>query len=413
LAPARLWQLGSLHVVSVHLLPAVLLCVDRILDGRRTAPAGGTLFAALTVSSLCSYYVGYQTFLTAGLYAAAGLATRGRPALRALGRLVAPVAIAAVVVGLVTVPYLILQRSGELPDYEGRGYTSLAFFAIFKFGVLGLLEFFVRPLRDGIPQYLTVTGMALALAGILRGARSPRAGLLLVAIAGMVLTIGPIYPAGPGVEPYTLPYDWLARVIPGFSAMRAPQRFGIVTTIAVCALAGLGLAAIRAALTGRGHRAIARILPLLIVTSLVVEVEPGRLAGHRLPLPGSLPAGVRWLSQHGDGGAVLHLPIERLDQYRESLAMYYSVFTWLPVANGYSSYPPRSYVALAEAAGRLPDPAALSEVLSLSEARWIYFNRRYLPRPQRARWHRMLAATLPIAFERGDVTVFRVPPPGP
>jgi hypothetical protein len=38
-APYRLWQLGNLHVISIHWMPLVLLGIDLALDGRRAGAA--------------------------------------------------------------------------------------------------------------------------------------------------------------------------------------------------------------------------------------------------------------------------------------------------------------------------------------------------------------------------------------
>src|SRR5262249_44310539 len=82
-APYRVWQVGNLHIVSIHWLPLVLLGVDLTLDGRRRAGAA-LLAAALMLSSLCSYYVGYTAFALAGAYALVRLVQRGRAGARAI-----------------------------------------------------------------------------------------------------------------------------------------------------------------------------------------------------------------------------------------------------------------------------------------------------------------------------------------
>src|SRR5204863_3998887 len=101
-APFRLWQLGNLHVISIHWLPLVLLGIDVTLDGRRRA--GGVLLAvALGLSSLCSYYVGYATFALGGAYAFARMLARRGDAAAALPALGAGFASAALGVALLTI----------------------------------------------------------------------------------------------------------------------------------------------------------------------------------------------------------------------------------------------------------------------------------------------------------------------
>src|SRR4029453_589142 len=76
---------------------------------------------------------------------------------------------------------------------------------------------------------------------------------------------GPTLPTRWVVLP--LPYRWLMETVPGFAAMRAPQRFGAVVTVAVAALAGLGLALARRRLAGR-PRAAALVALLAVVVTL-------------------------------------------------------------------------------------------------------------------------------------------------
>src|SRR5262249_14034098 len=81
-APFRFWQLGTLHVISTQSLPLVALGIDATLDrGGWRRPV--VLAAALVLSSLCSYYIGYAAFFLAAGYLVAGVIARGR---RGLGR---------------------------------------------------------------------------------------------------------------------------------------------------------------------------------------------------------------------------------------------------------------------------------------------------------------------------------------
>lgn len=410
IAPTRLWQLGSLHVVSIHLLPAVLLGIDLVLDRRRGAGPLALLVGALVGSSLCSYYVGYQAFVMAGLYGVVGVIARRGPSRAAVLRLAGAGAAAALLVALVTLPYLVLQRSGTLPNYEGRDYNSLAFYAIFKFGVAGMLEYFVRPLQHGIPQFLTWTALTLALAGTAAGRGTPRGRLVVIAIAGAVLSLGPLYGRPETGDLVSLPYDWLARAIPGFSAMRAPQRFGSLATVGVVALAGIGLAALRSALLARHWRRTALVAAVVAGLTACLEVHPGRLSARRMPYGPSLPRALTWLRSHGEGGAVLHLPLVRNNHNLESLMMYFSTFHWLPIANGYSSYPPRSYLELVDAATTMPAAGSLERALALVRPRWVVYYRRHVPVAAREAYERRLSGGLRLVEDFGDMVVYETPP---
>lgn len=396
LAPFRLWQLGNLHVVSIHLLPLVLLGIDLTLDRRAGAAGPLLLCAGLLVSGLCSYYVGYQAFLAAAVYGLGAVLVRRGEVGWELARLLAPASAAAVVMVLVALPYVRLQLGGELPDYADGRFDSFAFLGILKAGVRGMLSFFVLPRRDGIPLFLTYTALGLAAAGTVCWRGRPRAPLLGLLATGVVLTLGPRAEALPGVS---LPYEWLAAVVPGFSAMRAPQRFGALATLAVMPLAAFGLAWGRARLRGSPWAAA---LPLAVLLGFLVEVAPGELATRTLPVGESVPAVDRHLARYGDGGRVLYVPFSERWLFRESAFMYRSIFHWLPVVNGYSPYPPASYRHVAGLAERLPDPAALDAVLAAARPRWVVLLPQQLPAQDRARWEAVLGARLRLArrFER-------------
>ncbi|HEV7732155.1 MAG TPA: YfhO family protein [Candidatus Binatia bacterium] len=413
LAPYRLWQLGNLHVIAIQYLPLVLLGIDGILDRRRPRLATLLLGGALVASTACSYYVGYAAFVLACVYACAGLVGRRAARGRSIGLLALAATLAAIVVGLVTIPYVLLQRSGALPDQAQGGFDSLAFFGVLKFGVTGMLAWFVRPRVDGIPQYLGLVAMALAAAALVLRRGAPRGALTAVIVAGVVLYLGPIVPNPwtPGVVLPT-PYAWLAAVVPGFSAMRAPQRFGCLATVGVMTLAGLGLAALRARLRDRGQVRLAAVVPWVLAAVMLIEVRPPGLRAMNVPPEGSTPQAARWLREHGEGGVVLNLPFNRLELYRESGYLYDSIFHWSPIVNGYASYPPATYVAVGQAASTLPDPAALDAVLALVDVRWIVLHLGGIPPRYQPAWRTTLDAALQPVAEFPGAVIYAVPPTG-
>jgi hypothetical protein len=280
---------------------------------------------------------------------------------------------------------------------------------MFKFGLGGLLSWFVLPKHEGIPQFLTWGALAAASAALVWHRRGPVGALLAVTITGVVLALGPYAPSPFGPGTISMPYAWLAAIVPGFSAMRAPLRFGAVATLAVAALAGIGIAAARARLARAGRSRLATLLPIALVAMVLVEATPRHLTPLLLETGPALPPGVQWLAAHGEGGPLLNLPTNRLDLYRESLYMYYSTAHWLPMVNGYSSYPPATFLAVADAASRLPDPAALDDILRQVPLRWILFDRRRMRVEDRARWDATLSARLRVAHDSDVDVVYEVP----
>jgi hypothetical protein len=408
-APFRLWQIGNIHVISIHAFPLVPLGIDLALDGRRRA--GATLLAAgLVVSALCSYYVGYAAFALAGAYGlVAVLRRRDRGGIAAIA--IAGGA-AAVVVGLLTVPYLVLQRDGVIPTRsQASGFVSLAFLGVLREGPLGMARFFLWRRRDGVPLFLSLTAMALAVAGLVGHRRAPRGALVAAALAGYVLALGPNYVRSDGTL-VPLPYRWLVSLVPGFSAMRVPQRFGAITTFAVVGLAGLGTAWLGAALRARGRIHLARAMPVAIVVAALVEGWPGRVRTLEMPVGPTMPPAYAWLAAHGEGGPMIELPIKQFDLLAHSVAVYRSTAHWLPIANGYAAYAPESFGRIMSAADKLPSAAALDEMLAVAPFRWLLVKRSLVAPSARPAWDATLGARgLRVAADFGDMAIYEVPRP--
>src|SRR5262249_17667341 len=304
-APFRFWQLGNLHVISTQYLPLVALGIDATLDrGGWRWPAA--LAAALVLSSLCSYYIGYAAFFLGGGYLLAGGIAPGRGSVVHLPSVVVALMAAAAAVAVVSLPYLRLQQRHLIPRYETLGFANIGFVGMMRFGLRGLLGNYLVPGKEAFPHFLTYTALALATVGLIRHRRHPRAALLSVALGGVVLGLGPVWFALWGVVP--LPYRLFADIVPGFSAMRVPHRFGALASLGVVALAGLGLAAARRILRDRGRSRLAAALPLLILVMGLAESTPRGLRPAPMAVGDAVPPVYRWLATHGDGGPLLELP---------------------------------------------------------------------------------------------------------
>jgi hypothetical protein len=318
---------------------------------------------------------------------------------------------AALVVALVTIPYLLLQREGVIPHRDrDADMTSLAFLYLAVKGPAAYTSYFLTPRRDGIPQFLGYTMMACAALGLLLDRRAPRTALLAGGLTGWVLTLGPTLSLADGRQ-ISLPYRWLMDLVPGFSAMRIPQRFGALVTVAVTALAALGIAALRARLAGTRFRAIGAIVAAAVLGLALAEVRTPGIRTVPMPVGPSMPEAHRWLAEHGDGGALIEVPTSDGAPLLQSNAMYQSTAHWLPIANGYSPYVPATFTAFMRAAMGLPDPAALDRMLAVAPLRWVLVRWRLVGLRNQPAWRATFeAAGLRVAGEFEEMTVFEVPP---
>src|SRR4029453_10809709 len=308
--PSRLWQFGALNMISTQYFPLVALGVDAALDGRARPAAPCMPGLALGPTSLSSIYAGYAAFILAGVYLLVGLAARGWTDVRRLLGPVLAIGAAAAVLGLVSIPYLLLQRSGTLAEHTPGGYTSLAFLTMLRFGPHGLVSFFMLPRATGMPNFLTFTVQILALLSVCTWRRHPRGALVALACTGVILTFGPDL-LTPWFPPIPIPYRVLAHVVPGFSAMRSPPRFGVITSFAAAASAVLGLAWLKRELAARGRPVQAALVPWVVVGFLLLETVPRHLEALPMATGPSVPAAYRWLAAHGEGAPLLELPADR------------------------------------------------------------------------------------------------------
>jgi hypothetical protein len=159
-------------------------------------------------------------------------------------------------------------------------------------------------------------------------------------------------------------YTFLYRVLPPFSLMRAPARFGIIVTLALTVLAGIAVRVVleRSARPG--------LLGVLLALATAAELA---FPLHFRQVPALAPA-YRMLATL-PRGPVLELPFwsTNRDRFGHALYMMNSTAHWMPLINGYSDYIP-------------PDALEAAPVLSLFPSR-DSFSRLASQRPRYAVFH--------------------------
>jgi Bacterial membrane protein YfhO len=241
--------------------PGVLLAVDRVAS-RPSARWAAALAGTLAMQILCGWpYAVAMTALAAAVYGGLVLAARGwRERRLPLAAALALALGAAAGAGLAAPQLLptveLLGRSprahGTLEDATRIGPDSLhdprAFAA-------GLLE---RGVDDGVPGFggLALALLAVALAGPGRG----RAAALL-ALAGLALLAS--------FANHTPVYGWLLE-LPGLGDFRFPFRYRLITLLALCVTAGLGVGR----LARRGGRAGPALGATCALAAVLAQVWP-------------------------------------------------------------------------------------------------------------------------------------------
>lgn len=399
------------HVAAGQYLPLALLFLDRTLRGARRRDAA-LLGAALLLQMLCAYYMAYVALAALAGFGLAALAA-GAASRRGLALALAGVGAAGAVTALVSLPYLELRHGGVIPTYDSSLLTPYAACHPLRNYLISplLLRTGRAALDRGITTYVGLVPLALAVMAMRPRARR-LAGRALPALLGLtagtyLLSLGPRLEVAGMALP--LPYALADALVPGFSSMRLPGRFGLGVMAGVASLAGLGLAHL---LAGRGARARAAIVALLTVAT-AAEYD---LLGPRPQLRSvDPPAEIHQALAELPVGPLLELPRgapeDLAGPLRESSYMVASTRHWRPLINGYSGYPPRSHAPLMVLARAVPDPRALELLGRFTGVRYVLVHLARLPLWQRPRWDG--PPGLRLAAERGTDRLFEVRSPPP
>ncbi len=348
--PYRYGHISHLNLLSYGWLPLALWALVRY--ARHARPRDGALVALfLTLQVLASDTLAALALGTVGLLLPFALwRARARHAPRfTVGLALALGLPLLALLPLILVRFEVLRRYGftrDLGDIRQFAATLQTYRAISPFN-----RFWRGALPEAYPGPLFPGGITLVLA--LGGApfalrRWPRwAGFaLLLATIGIVLSLGPELAIGG--RTIGLPYGWLFDHLPGMAAMRDPGRFGTLALLGLQLLAGLGVAALGAALAARAPRRWGRPLgtAALALLGLVALIEfRSDVPTISVPRDPATVAVYDWLRAQ-PAGAVLELPANGLlvDEPRTIRQMYYSTRHWHPLVAGYTSYYPPGYL---------------------------------------------------------------------
>jgi hypothetical protein len=158
----------------------------------------------------------------------------------------------------------------------------------------------------------------------------------------------------------------LFELFPPFRALRAVSRMGLLAAMTLTILAGLGAASLLTWERGKGigDRGIGSALrgdrrrEWLVAAAVIVLLAESASAPLDLQrVPRNPPEVSRWLATRPPT-AVLELPLG----VQDTLLMYFSIWHWQRLANGYSGFFPHSYTRLTHLLRQFPDDASISEV---------------------------------------------------
>jgi hypothetical protein len=206
------------------------------------------------------------------------------------------------------------------------------------------------------------------LAGVVIAAR--RRQWELVTLYGGFAALGFWISLGPVAGLYTVCYQ----LIPVFSFLHAPARFGLIVGFAFAVFTGVAVAALLAQL----HRRTLVLTLLAIVAAgelaVGIDFQPVEAASPAYQLLATLPP-----------GPLIEMPFFELRGYypRHTVYMLASTAHWMPLVNGYSDYIPDDFRQNAIALAPFPFPGAFA-LLRRDHVRYALFHLDVYDRPTRA-----------------------------
>lgn len=358
-SPFLLHNAFNIQSLSCYWLPFLYLALERF---RRepTWSRAALCWCAATLLVLSSIYFTFYGGIILLIMGVTGMVAAGhRWSVRHLLRLgaVSVPFIAGVV--WTYLPYLSWYGANETSRTLEDAATSSARLANFVMVPAGnllhrWLGIFVPSNTDTSPLYPGVVAAGMALLGIAAVVRrwpasnspAPRvprqAAIPHVAalISAFLLSFGPsVKVAGLAVP---MPYQWLYWVIPGFKALRTPNRFGAPMLLAVAVLAAVGFTLLRKYLRARGHggwqRAVGIGVPVLVALEFATFPFPGTAQSYPNGRMIKRWSVIEWLRDVEGRGAVLELPRAPND-----VVLYEAGLHLKPVVAGFSSFNPFLY----------------------------------------------------------------------
>jgi hypothetical protein len=197
-------------------------------------------------------------------------------------------------------------------------------------------------------------------------ARRRVAMLAAIAAAGVLLSLGTRTPV----------YSWLFHLFPPMQGVRAAARFGNLFLLGMAALAGLGLASLRARWTGR------KALVLGAVAVLVVNIESLRAPFHYSQFEG-IPAIYSLLAAEPGRVVLVETPFYPPQAVFENAGyVLASTAHWRPLMNGYSGYTPHAYRQYAASFWFFPAEHAIQEMRRAGATHVMVHPRRFHDRAE-------------------------------
>jgi hypothetical protein len=338
--PYHFEHYSHLELQMMQWMPLALVALHRFIETARPQYAlAAALCAAAQLYSSMYYGVFFAIYATVVVIA---LVMTVRPPLR---RLWLPALLAAAVAGTLVLPlarpYAESTRiKGERTPREVKFYSATPSDYLRAHPRSALYG--VRMLPGRQPERALFPGVVpLALAAV--GALPPLGALRLAYVAGLAVA----FDGSLGFNGLTYPhlYDWVMPI----RGLRVPARFSVLVALSLAVLSGFAARRILARTPPRARPAVFAVLVAAAVANAWPTLDLRPAWREPPPIYGGL--GVR------SHAVLVEFPFP--DDYAyNGPYLYFSLWHWTPLVNGYSGYMPRSYEDFFTGVRGFPDQRA-------------------------------------------------------
>jgi hypothetical protein len=340
--PYRFEHYSHYELQMSYCMPLALLALHRFMSTTRVrdAIAAGLLSVGQLYSSM--YYAVFFTMFGGVVFILTCWLTRA-----SVRRLLAPAAVAGVLAVLLAWPLARTYTAARLGDREKH---TVAYYSATAADYLRAHPRSAtwgertlpgrQPERALFPGVMMLLLTAIALVPPIGVTRTVYAGGLLLAFEISRGFNSPIYP-------YL--YDWL----PFFRGLRVPARASVLVGLALAVLAGFG---VRRLLAGRSVAA-ARIVFAAMIAAIAVDLRPLLRLEPVWPEPPPIYGAIA-----GTDAVVAEFPFGGDPRgYTSNVPfMYFSLWHWANLVNGYSGHYPPGQIELELALKPFPDPPTIT-----------------------------------------------------
>jgi hypothetical protein len=340
--PYRFEHYSHFELQMTYCMPLALLALQRFVETARLRYAIAASLLAVGQLDSSMYYAVFFLFCAGAVFALTCWLTRAP-----IRRLVAPAALAAALAALMAFPLARTYTAAQLGDREAE---TVAYYSATAADYLRAhprsASWGTRTLPGRRPERALFPGvMLLLLAGL---ALVPPLGVTRTVYAGALLLM---FEISRGFNSWIYPplYD----ALPFLRGMRVPARASILVGLVLAVLAGFG---VRRLLAGRSPR-VRQLLLVALVGAVGLDLRPllrlepvwpeppaiyGAVAGNPSVVLAEFPIG------GNPRGFTPNVPF-----------MYFSLWHWAEMVNGYSGHYPPGQVEFEEALRPFPDPPTL------------------------------------------------------